>query len=363
MRASGRSTLFTTSTTGSPASSALRSTKRVCGSGPSDASTSSITPSTMVRPRSTSPPKSAWPGVSTRFSFTSPYRTAAFLARIVMPRSRSWSIESMTRSVSASASWAENTPDWRSMASTRVVFPWSTWAMIATFRMSERAGTTPYAKDSAMRLSVLDQSPIAEGQTGAQALANTVDLARHAERLGYERYWLAEHHATPALACAAPEVLIAAVARATEQIRVGSGGVMLPHYSPLKVAEVFSTLAGLHPERIDLGIGRAPGTDPMTMLALQRDRNQRSPDDFPEQLAELLALLEDRMPPNHPFARHARTLPGLPERPEPWLLGSSPQSAIWAGELGLPYAIADFINPGGAALAADYRARFLDSER
>jgi luciferase family oxidoreductase group 1 len=214
-----------------------------------------------------------------------------------------------------------------------------------------------------MRLSVLDQSPIPEGSTAAQALHNTVDLGRHAEALGYERYWLAEHHATPALACASPEVLIAAVAQATEQIRVGSGGVMLPHYSPLKVAEVFSTLAGLHPERIDLGIGRAPGTDPMTMLALQRDRRQGSPDDFPEQLTELLALLEDRVPPSHPFARHARTLPGLPERPEPWLLGSSPQSAIWAGELGLPYAIADFINPGGAALAADYRARFLDSER
>src|SRR5215210_2840764 len=214
-----------------------------------------------------------------------------------------------------------------------------------------------------MRLSVLDQSPIAEGATAARALHNTVDLARHAEALGYERYWLAEHHATPALACAAPEVLIAAAAAATERIRVGSGGVMLPHYRPLKVAEVFSILAGLHPERIDLGIGRAPGTDPMTMLALQRDRRQGSPDDFPDQLAELLALLEDRMPANHPFARHARTLPGLPERPEPWLLGSSPQSAIWAGELGLPYAIADFINPGGAALAADYRARFLDSER
>ena len=214
-----------------------------------------------------------------------------------------------------------------------------------------------------MHLSVLDQSPIPEGATPAQALANTVDLGVHAERLGYERYWLAEHHATPALACAAPEVLIGAVAQATERIRVGSGGVMLPHYSPLKVAEVFSTLAGLHPERIDLGLGRAPGTDPMTMLALQRDRRQGSPDDFPEQLAELLALLEDRVPGNHPFARLARTLPGLPERPEPWLLGSSPQSAIWAAELGLPYAVADFINPGGAALAADYRGRFLDSER
>src|SRR3954449_7722477 len=214
-----------------------------------------------------------------------------------------------------------------------------------------------------MRLSVLDQSPIAEGDTGARALANTVDLARHAEALGYERYWLAEHHATPALACAAPEVLIGAVAQNTDTIRVGSGGVMLPHYSPLKVAEVFSTLAGLHPERIDLGLGRAPGTDPMTMLALQRDRRHTAPDDFPEQLTELLALIEDRLPPNHPFARHAKTLPGLPERPEPWLLGSSPQSALWAAELGLPYSFADFINPEGAAIAADYRGRFIDSER
>jgi luciferase family oxidoreductase group 1 len=101
----------------------------------------------------------------------------------------------------------------------------------------------------------------------------------------------------------------------------------------------------------------------MTMLALQRDRRQTAPDDFIDQLTELLALIEDRVPPDHPFARLARTLPGLPERPEPWLLGSSPQSAIWAGELGLPYAIADFINPAGASLAADYRGRFLDSER
>jgi luciferase family oxidoreductase group 1 len=214
-----------------------------------------------------------------------------------------------------------------------------------------------------MRLSVLDQSPIPEGATAAQALANTVDLARHAEALGYERYWLAEHHATPALACAAPEILIAAVADATERIRVGSGGVMLPHYSPLKVAEVFSTLCGLHPGRIDLGLGRAPGTDPMTMLALQRDRRHAPPDDFPEQLTELLALLEGRVPPEHPLVRHAGLLPGRPERPEPWLLGSSPQSAVWAGELGLPYAIADFINPNGAALAAEYRSRFVDSER
>jgi len=212
-------------------------------------------------------------------------------------------------------------------------------------------------------LSVLDQSPIPEGSTPAEALQRTLDLAELADSLGYKRYWVAEHHATPALACAAPEILIGAIAPRTRRIRVGSGGVMLPHYSPLKVAETFSTLSGLNPERIDLGLGRAPGTDPMTMLALQRDRRQAAPDDFIEQLVELLALLEDRLPPSHPFARHARTLPGLPERPEPWLLGSSPQSAIWAAELGLPYSFADFINPEGAAIAADYRSRFIDSER
>src|ERR687895_607362 len=144
MRASGRSTLFTHRITGRPDSSALRRTKRVCGSGPSEASTSSITPSTIVSPRSTSPPKSAWPGVSTRLSFTSPYRTAAFLARIVMPRSRSWSIESRIRSVSSSC--AANTPDCRSMASTRVVLPWSTCAMIATLRMSVRLAIGSAAK-------------------------------------------------------------------------------------------------------------------------------------------------------------------------------------------------------------------------
>jgi luciferase family oxidoreductase group 1 len=138
---------------------------------------------------------------------------------------------------------------------------------------------------------------------------------------------------------------------------------MLPHYSPFKVAESFSLLAGLYPERIDLGIGRAAGTDPMTTHALQRDRGTPPPDDFPQQLAELLAYLEDRLPPSHPFARLAKVLPGRPERPEPWLLGSSQQSALWAGETGLPYAFADFINPGGGEIAELYRSRFVDSER
>ena len=199
-----------------------------------------------------------------------------------------------------------------------------------------------------LRISVLDQSPVPEGSSGPEALANTIDLARVADSLGYERYWVAEHHATPMLACASPEVVIAAIAAETSSIRVGSGGVMLPHYSALKVAETFSVLSGLYPDRIDLGIGRAPGTDPQTMLALQRDRRLAPPDDFPEQLAELLAYLEDDFPPRHPLARLA-ALPGRPEAPDVWLLGSSQQSAIWAAELGLPYSFADFINPEGAA--------------
>jgi luciferase family oxidoreductase group 1 len=209
-----------------------------------------------------------------------------------------------------------------------------------------------------MLLSVLDQSPISEGSTGAGALANTLDLARLTDALGYHRYWVAEHHGGPMLAGGSPEALIGPIASATERIRVGSGGVMLPHYSPFKVAATFSILAGLYPGRIDLGIGRAAGTDPLTTFALQRDRRQASPDDFPQQLGELLAYFEDALPDDHPFQRLAATLPGLPELPTVWLLGSSPQSAVWAAQLGLPYAFADFINPGGAEFARVYRERF-----
>jgi luciferase family oxidoreductase group 1 len=164
------------------------------------------------------------------------------------------------------------------------------------------------------------------------------------------------------LAGPSPEALIGPIAAATSRIRVGSGGVMLPYYSPLKVAETFSLLAGLFPGRIDLGLGRAPGTDQITAIALQRDRRQLLPDDFPEQLAELLGYLEGSLPADHPFARLASTLPGRPEGPEPWLLGSSRDSALWAAELGLPYAFADFINPRGAEIAALYRERFAEHE-
>jgi luciferase family oxidoreductase group 1 len=214
-----------------------------------------------------------------------------------------------------------------------------------------------------MLLSVLDQSPISEGSTGGQALHNTLDLARLADELGYQRYWVAEHHGGPMLAGAAPEALIPAIASVTRVLRVGSGGVMLPHYSPLKVAETFTILAALFPGRIDLGLGRAAGTDPLTTYALQRDRRQAAPDDFPQQLAELLAYLDDSLPEGHPFRHLAATLPGRPELPDPWLLGSSAQSAIWAAELGLPYAFADFINPAGAEIARLYRDRFTAGRR
>jgi luciferase family oxidoreductase group 1 len=210
-------------------------------------------------------------------------------------------------------------------------------------------------------LSVLDQSPVSEGSTGADALRNTVDLARWADELGYHRYWVAEHHGGPMLASASPEALIGPIAAATTRLRVGSGGVMLPHYSPLKVAETFSILAALFPGRIDLGLGRAAGTDPLTTFALQRDRRQVGPDDFPQQLAELLGYLDDSLPADHPFAGLA-TLPGRPELPEPWLLGSSSQSAVWAAQLGLPYAYADFINPAGKEIAALYRDRFTATQ-
>ncbi len=210
-------------------------------------------------------------------------------------------------------------------------------------------------------LSVLDQSPISEGSTGSAALHASVALARDAESLGYHRFWVAEHHGTPGLAGASPEVLIAAIASATDRIRVGSGGVMLPHYSPLKVAETFSALAGLFPGRIDLGLGRAAGTDPATAYALQRDRRGSSPDDFPQQLVELLGYLDASLPLDHGFSHLSATLPGLPEAPVPWLLGSSPQSGSWAAELGLPYAFADFINPQGAEIVQRYRAAFTPS--
>jgi luciferase family oxidoreductase group 1 len=195
-----------------------------------------------------------------------------------------------------------------------------------------------------LRIGILDQSPIPEGCIAGDALRNSIDLARLADGLGYSRYWVAEHHGTQGLACASPEALIGPIAAATSRLRVGSGGVMLPHYSPFKVAETFSMLSGLFPGRIDLGIGRAAGTTPQIAFALQRDRRQAAPDDFREQLDELLKYLGNRT--QFRFAS-----------PEIWLLGSSQDSAIWAAELGLPYCFADFINPNGAQLMRCYRGQ------
>jgi luciferase family oxidoreductase group 1 len=154
-----------------------------------------------------------------------------------------------------------------------------------------------------VKLSVIDQSPVSAGFTPADALHNTIELARLTDRLGYHRYWIAEHHAIPALASPAPEILIDRVAAETSTIRVGSGAVLLPHYSPLKVAETFRVLHALYPNRIDLGIGRAPGGTPLDSYALRRYRDHEPGDDFPRQLVELLTFLHGGFPADHPFSR------------------------------------------------------------
>src|SRR5271154_4573222 len=208
-----------------------------------------------------------------------------------------------------------------------------------------------------MKLSIIDQCPVPAGFTTADAFRNTIDLARLAERLGYERYWIAEHHATGAFASPAPEVLIARVGAETSRIRIGSGGVMLPHYSPMKVAEAFRVLHALYPGRIDLGIGRAPGGTPLESYALRRNR-ALSPDDFPEQLTELLAFLHKDFPADHRFSK-IRLAPDMPGAPEVWLLGSSLWSAEAAAQFGLPYNFAHFIDPNTTREAiGNYRESF-----
>ena len=208
-------------------------------------------------------------------------------------------------------------------------------------------------------LSVLDQSPIRSGGTAADAIQETLELARACERLGYHRYWVAEHHATPGLAGSSPEVLIGQIAARTTRLRVGAGGVMLQHYSPLKVAENFRLLETLFPGRIDLGIGRAPGSDPLTAEALA-DRGegpvQASPAAFPRQVADLLGFLSGSLPPDHRYAR-VPAMPSGPGEPEVWLLGSSDQTAALAAVFGRAFSFAHFINDEGGAEAtrADLR--------
>jgi luciferase family oxidoreductase group 1 len=211
-------------------------------------------------------------------------------------------------------------------------------------------------------LSVLDVSPVSSGSNSAQALRNTLDLARLTDRLGYERYWLAEHHNLSIIASSAPEVMIGHVANVTERIRIGAGGIMLPNHAPLKVAETFQVLEALHPGRIDLGIGRAPGTDPVTATALRRSRNRLEAEDFPQQFAELLAFSGDGFPKDHPF-RSVIAMPSDVGLPPIWLLGSSGYSAKAAGEMGLGYAFASHFSPTDPAPAMRaYRESFEPSE-
>jgi luciferase family oxidoreductase group 1 len=211
-------------------------------------------------------------------------------------------------------------------------------------------------------LSVLDLAPVVHGSSAADALARSVELVRLAESLGYRRHWVAEHHNMPGIASSAPPVLIAHLAANSSTIRVGSGGVMLPNHSPLVVAEQFGTLAALHPGRIDLGIGRAPGTDSATAAALRRRPPQEAVDEFPRALGELLGFLGGSFPDGHPY-RHIASVPRAEVPPEVWLLGSSDFSAQVAGLLGLPFSFAHHFSAVNTlpALAA-YRRTFRPSD-
>jgi luciferase family oxidoreductase group 1 len=206
--------------------------------------------------------------------------------------------------------------------------------------------------------SILDLSPIPQGATAADALRNSLDLAQHAEAWGFHRFWLAEHHNMPGIASAATSVVIGHVAGGTRTIRVGSGGIMLPNHAPLVVAEQFGTLASLYPDRIDLGLGRAPGTDQPTMRALRRNMASSS-DNFPEDVAELQSYFE-------PAATNQkiRAVPGAGLRVPIWLLGSSLFSARLAAELGLPFAFASHFAPADMIQAIEiYRANFKPSRQ
>ncbi len=211
--------------------------------------------------------------------------------------------------------------------------------------------------------SVLDLAPVSSGSTTGQALRNSIDLARRAEAWGYDRLWVAEHHNMPGIASSAPAVLIGHLASATTTLRVGSGGVMLPNHAPLVVAEQFGMLEALHPGRIDLGLGRAPGTDQVTALALRRSPEALSADDFPEQLSDLLGFFRGTWPEGHPFGQ-IRAVPALGNQPDIWLLGSSGYSAQVAGLLGLPFAFAHHFSAANTEPALQlYRDCFRPSGR
>jgi luciferase family oxidoreductase group 1 len=217
----------------------------------------------------------------------------------------------------------------------------------------------PPAQPIRTPLSVLDLVPVGAGITPAVALRRTTELAELAEQLGLVRYWFAEHHGMPGIASSSPEILIEHIAAATKTIRVGSGGIMLPNHAPLRIAEAFHTLEALHPGRIDLGIGRAPGTDPITSSALRPfDAEQ-----FASQLAELIALSRGTFPPGHQFHK-VRVVPAGVTLPPIWMLGSSGASARFAGSLGLGYAFARHFSPSPPEPAIQaYREAFIPSEQ
>jgi luciferase family oxidoreductase group 1 len=207
-------------------------------------------------------------------------------------------------------------------------------------------------------LSVLDLSPVVSGVTPADSLRRSIDLARHVDRLGYARYWTAEHHAIASVASPAPEILIGQVAAVTQNIRVGAGGVMLPNHAPLLVAERYRMLEALFPGRIDLGVGRAPGTDPVTSFAVRRWQGDPNVDDFPERLAELMAWGGGGFPEGHPF-RTIAVMPGGVALPPVFILGSSDYGARMAAKTGAGFAFAHhFASHDAAAAMLDYRARF-----
>src|SRR6266571_4831438 len=211
-------------------------------------------------------------------------------------------------------------------------------------------------------LGVLDQSPVISGHSPAEAIAETISLARLAEELGYRRYWLAEHHGIAALADPCPEILVSRVASATSRMRVGTGGVLLPYYSALKIAEQFRMLEALFPGRIDLGIGRAPGGDPRTALAMA-DGEFQGAERLPQQVQDLIGFLERSLPPGHPFAA-VKAQPAGDASPELWLLGSSDYGGALAAQLGLRFAFAHFISAhGGDAVARAYREQYEASAR
>ncbi len=213
-----------------------------------------------------------------------------------------------------------------------------------------------------MHLSVLDQSPIIHGHSPADAVRETIKLAKAAEQLGYHRYWLAEHHNMHGLADPCPEILLGAIGSVTSRIRVGTGGVLLPYYSPTKVAEIFRMHEALFPGRVDLGIGRAPGGDMLTAKAINPISFYAS-DAFPQQVVDLIGWLDDELPDEHPFKR-VRAMPAGAGAPEVWLLGSSDYSAALAAHLGLRFAFAHFINArGGDEVSRGYRYTFQPSRR